>query len=137
MTTIRSSASAARLHPVVEFGKKLRHRFDCVGREGHSVPRLHRSDRRGVQPDLKAAKLLTCHTDPSALREADFVIVAVPARSMSVSQTLPVKSSSTVGKHLKRGAIVVYESTVLPWCDKGSLYPDSGEAFRYEMETGL
>lgn len=67
--------------------------------------------------DLKAATKLTCHSDPAALVDADFIIVAVPTPVDEAHQpdfTPLVKSSETVGKHLKRGAIVVHESTVYP-----------------------
>ena len=67
--------------------------------------------------DLRAATQLTCHTNPEVLREADFIIVAVPTPVdiAHVPDFSPLIGSSTaVGKHLKRGAIVVYESTVYP-----------------------
>jgi UDP-N-acetyl-D-galactosamine dehydrogenase len=67
--------------------------------------------------DLRSATQLTYHTDPTALSEADFIIVAVPTPVDSAHQpdfTPLIKSSESVGKHIKRGAIVVYESTVYP-----------------------
>ena len=67
--------------------------------------------------DLKAATQLECTTDPARLKEADFIIVAVPTPVDDARRpdfTPLVKSSETVGRHLKRGAIVVYESTVYP-----------------------
>jgi UDP-N-acetyl-D-galactosamine dehydrogenase len=67
--------------------------------------------------DLRAATQLTCHTDPATLAEADFIIVAVPTPVDMAHQpdfTPLIKSSESVGKYLKRGAIVVYESTVYP-----------------------
>jgi UDP-N-acetyl-D-galactosamine dehydrogenase len=67
--------------------------------------------------DLRAASGLSCTTDASALAQADFVVIAVPtpvdeAHRPDLSPL--VKSSESVGKHLKRGAVVVYESTVYP-----------------------
>ncbi|MED5252728.1 MAG: nucleotide sugar dehydrogenase, partial [Pseudomonadota bacterium] len=80
--------------------------------------------RRHIDPngevskqDLQAATQLQCHTDPAVLKEADFIIIAVPTPLGVAHQpdfTPLIKSSETVGKHLKRGAIVVYESTVYP-----------------------
>ena len=80
--------------------------------------------RRHIDPngevskqDLQAATQLQCHTDPAVLQEADFIIIAVPTPLGVAHQpdlTPLIKSSETVGKHLKRGAIVVYESTVYP-----------------------
>lgn len=66
---------------------------------------------------LKSAARLECTTDPSALRRADFVIVAVPTPVDAAHQPDfgPLRSASeTVGRHLKRGATVIYESTVYP-----------------------
>ncbi len=70
-----------------------------------------------VEPaDLKQASLRFTH-DPARLAEADFYIVTVPtpidaARRPDLGAILA--ASDTVGKVLKRGDIVVYESTVYP-----------------------
>lgn len=55
--------------------------------------------------------------DSTALRDASFVIVAVPTpvKDDNNPDLKPVKSASkTVGQNLKPGAIVVFESTVYP-----------------------
>jgi UDP-N-acetyl-D-glucosamine/UDP-N-acetyl-D-galactosamine dehydrogenase len=67
--------------------------------------------------DLRAAKRLTVTTDPSLLSKADYIIVAVPtpvdaARRPDFGPL--VGASRTTGQHMKKGAIVVYESTVYP-----------------------
>ncbi|CAB3759908.1 nucleotide sugar dehydrogenase [Paraburkholderia solisilvae] len=66
--------------------------------------------------DLAAADIdLTA--DLSTLKQADFHIVAVPTPVDDAHQpdlTPVVKASETVGKALKKGDIVVYESTVYP-----------------------
>lgn len=67
--------------------------------------------------DLRAATGLDCSTDPSALSKADYIIVAVPTPVDVAHQpdfTPLIGASQSVGKHMKRGAIVVYESTVYP-----------------------
>ena len=67
--------------------------------------------------NLRAATQLSCHTDPQALHDADFIVIAVPTPVDAAHQpdfTPLTKSSESVGKHIKRGAIVVYESTVYP-----------------------
>jgi UDP-N-acetyl-D-galactosamine dehydrogenase len=102
----------------VEFGKK----FTTVGVD-LSIEKVS-SYRSFVDPtgevsteDLRAATQLTCHTDPQVLRDADFIIVAVPTPVDAAHQpdfTPLIKSSESVGKYIKRGAIVVYESTVYP-----------------------
>ena len=72
---------------------------------------------REVAPaDLKQASLYFDH-EPSCLAEADFYIVTVPtpidgARRPDLGAIL--SASNTVGKVLKSGDIVVYESTVYP-----------------------
>ena len=67
--------------------------------------------------DLLAATQLQYSTDFAVLKEADFIIIAVPTPVDVAHQpdlTYLIKSSEAVGKHLKSGAIVVYESTVYP-----------------------
>ena len=55
--------------------------------------------------------------DPADLAGATFIIVAVPTpidRNNRPDLTPLVRSSETVGPHLSKGAVVVYESTVYP-----------------------
>jgi len=76
------------------------------------------NDRTGEvsREDLRSADIL--FTDSVAeLRQADFHIVAVPTPIDAANQpdlALMFKASETVGKALKKGDIVVYESTVYP-----------------------
>ena len=56
-------------------------------------------------------------TDPSRLKEAEFIIVAVPTpiHQDTTPDLNPVKSASkTVGQNIAPGSIVVFESTVYP-----------------------
>jgi UDP-N-acetyl-D-galactosamine dehydrogenase len=56
-------------------------------------------------------------TNPERLRESDFIIVAVPTPVDDAKRpdlTPLVRSSETVGRNLRPGSIVVYESTVYP-----------------------
>ena len=102
----------------VEFGKK----FPTIGfdlsTEKIAAYRNYNDPTGEVSSaDLRAATQLSYHTDPTALGEADFIIVAVPTPVDNAHQpdfTPLIKSSESVGKHIKRGAIVVYESTVYP-----------------------
>ncbi|WKA53867.1 nucleotide sugar dehydrogenase [Planococcus shixiaomingii] len=55
--------------------------------------------------------------DPAKLAEAGFIIVSVPTPIDASNQpdlTPLLKASETVGKHMKKGAVVVFESTVYP-----------------------
>ena len=65
---------------------------------------------------LKASSLRIT-SDESAIGEGDFVIVAVPTpvKGDHTPDLEPVlQASHSIGRHLKPGAIVVYESTVYP-----------------------
>ena len=56
-------------------------------------------------------------TDPSKIKHADFVIIAVPTpvtKSKEPDLRYVKSAAETVGKNLKRGATVVLESTVYP-----------------------
>ncbi|KAB2970301.1 nucleotide sugar dehydrogenase [Zoogloea sp.] len=102
----------------VEFGKKMKTvGFDLSADKVAAYGRHVDPTGEVSTEDLKAAVHLTCSTDPKIISEADFIIVAVPTPVDDAHQpdfTPLVKSSESVGKHLKRGAIVVYESTVYP-----------------------
>ena len=102
----------------VEFGKKFRTIGVDLSVEKVACYKQHFDPTGEVSTeDLKAATLLEMGTDPSALREADFVIVAVPTPVDDAHQpdfSPLVSSSRAVGQNLKEGAIVVYESTVYP-----------------------
>src|SRR5262245_10289968 len=102
----------------VEFGKK--HRTIGLDLSAEKVEAY----KRHVDPtgevssaELRAATQLTATTDAGALKDADFIVVAVPTPvdEAHIPDFSPLIGASTaVGKNLKRGAIVVYESTVYP-----------------------
>ena len=102
----------------VEFGKKFRTLGFDLSAEKIAAYARHVDPTGEVSSDnLRAATQLTCSTDPAILAEADFIVVAVPTPVGDAHQpdfTPLIKSSESVGKHLKRGAIVVFESTVYP-----------------------
>ena len=78
----------------------------------------------GFDINEKKAKLLSQQykqfditTDHSRIKQADFVIIAVPTpvtRSKQPDLSPVISASEIVGKNLKKGAIVVLESTVYP-----------------------
>src|SRR5690606_13332071 len=66
---------------------------------------------------FEAAVNLTVTDDPTALEQADFLIVAVPTpvdAGHNPDFSPLVSASETCGRNMKRGATVVYESTVYP-----------------------
>ncbi len=102
----------------VEFGKKFRTIGFDLSKEKIAAYEAGRDPTGEVSDeDLAAASKLIYTTDPVRLSEADFIIVAVPTPVDEAHQpdfTPLMKSSESVGKHIKRGAIVVFESTVYP-----------------------
>lgn len=97
--------------------------------------------RSGVDPTgevsvdtLRAATRLSYHNDPTVLSDSDFIVIAVPTPVDAAHQpdfTPLVQSSVCVGTHLKRGATVVYESTVYPGATEEVCVPI------LERESGL
>ena len=90
--------------------------FDIDGRRIAELSRGH--DRTGeVEQALLSAPGLRYSSDPRDLGAADFHIVTVPTPIDASKQPdlAPLKGASeTIGRTLKRGDIVVYESTVFP-----------------------
>ena len=102
----------------VEFGKKCRTiGFDLSRAKVENYRRFVDPTGEVASADLRAAGQLTVTTDPGVLGQADYFIVAVPTPVDIAHQPdfgPLVAASELVGKHMKRGAIVVYESTVYP-----------------------
>src|SRR5215510_9419815 len=99
----------------VEFGKKFRTiGFDLSAEKVASYRRFVDPTGEISGEELRAASQLSVTTEPKELGNADVIIVAVPtpidaARQPDFSPL--VGASTAVGKHMKRGAVVVYEST--------------------------
>jgi len=120
---------------VVAFGKQMRTiGFDI------SLPKVE-SCQRGVDPsreladeELAAATHAVYTADGKLLSEADLIIVAVPTPvdEAHIPDFRPLIGASTsVGRHMKKGAIVVYESTVYPGATEDVCIPV------LERESGL
>jgi UDP-N-acetyl-D-galactosamine dehydrogenase len=128
----------------VEFGKKFRTLgFDLSAAKVESYKRFVDPTGEVSAEDLKAATKLSCHTDPSVLAEADVIIVAVPTPVDEAHQpdfSPLVGSSTSVGRHMKRGAIVVYESTVYPGATEEVCIPilerESGMKWKADFFVG-
>ena len=102
----------------VEFGKKFKTLGFDLSAEKVAAYRRHIDPTAEVSSDdLRSATRLECSTDPKVIGQANFIIVAVPTPVDQAHQpdlTALVAASESVGKHIKRGAVVVYESTVYP-----------------------
>ena len=95
------------------------------------------------QDDLKAANNLIYSSEPSDLRSAQVFIVTVPTPINQANQpdiTILLSASELVGKALKKGDIVIYESTVYPGCTEDECVPVleriSGLKFNVDFYVG-
>jgi UDP-N-acetyl-D-galactosamine dehydrogenase len=102
----------------VEFGKKIPTiGFDLSEKKVNSYRDFLDPSGELASEELKAASLLKVATDPVVLKDADFIIVAVPTPvdgSHAPDFSPLIESSKTVGKYMKKGSTIVYESTVYP-----------------------
>ncbi|MEM4389302.1 MAG: nucleotide sugar dehydrogenase [Candidatus Micrarchaeia archaeon] len=76
--------------------------------------------------ELQASGKLAFTTNPASISEADFILLALP--SLLTKKKEPDLSairaaSETVGKHMKRGAVVVLESSVYPGVTEEEVLP--------------
>jgi len=93
------------------------------------IDALRRSEDTTLETDAKelaAAKHLRFSTNPADLAQCNLYIVTVPTpidAHRRPDLTPLIKASETVGKVLKRGDIVVYESTVYPGATEEDCVP--------------
>jgi len=120
---------------VVEFGKQIRTiGFDIAKNKVEACRRGTDPSRELTDEEVQAAKHAVYTDDPRMLAEADVIIVAVPTPvdEAHIPDFRPLIGSSTsVGRHMKKGAIVVYESTVYPGATEEVCIPV------LEKESGL
>ena len=128
----------------VEFGKK----FDTIGYD-LSADKID-SYRRFCDPtgevsseDLRAATRLAPTSDSSDLRRADFIVIAVPTPVdvAHIPDFAPlIGASTTVGQYMKKGAVVIYESTVYPGATEEVCVPilerNSGLRWKQDFHVG-
>ncbi|MBB4842282.1 UDP-N-acetyl-D-galactosamine dehydrogenase [Paucibacter oligotrophus] len=120
---------------VVEFGKHSR----CIGFD-IAQDKVDKC-KAGTDPSRELSDEEMSHSpfaeyssDPRCLAEADVIIVAVPTPvdEAHIPDFRPLVGASTsVGRNLKKGAIVVYESTVYPGATEEVCIPV------LERESGL
>jgi len=129
----------------VAFGKKHR----TIGydlSEAKVSNYLQHNDPTGEvsRDELMAASKFKPTCDPQALAEADYIIVAVPTpvdQAHNPDFGPLIGASETVGRYMKRGAIVVYESTVYPGATEEVCVPVlekfSGMTWREDFHVGF
>jgi UDP-N-acetyl-D-galactosamine dehydrogenase len=96
-----------------------------------------------TKEELAAAKYLSYTTNLDDLRSCNCYIVTVPTPIDTYKRpdlTPLIKASETVGKVLKKGDIVIYESTVYPGCTEEDCVPvlekNSGLKFNLDFFCG-
>jgi UDP-N-acetyl-D-glucosamine/UDP-N-acetyl-D-galactosamine dehydrogenase len=113
---------------VVEFGKLGRTiGFDIDARKVRSCQAGRDPSREIPDADMAAAEFASYTDQASDLAQADFVIVAVPTpvTDAHIPDFGPlIGASRTIGPHLKRGAVVIYESTVYPGATEEVCIPE-------------
>jgi UDP-N-acetyl-D-galactosamine dehydrogenase len=128
----------------VEFGKAM----DVVGFDINQerIGELKKGYDRTLEVDekeLKSASKLSFSFDPQDLKSVNYFIVTVPTPvdEFKTPDLKPlVSASKTVGNVLKKGDIVIYESTVYPGCTEEACVPvlekTSGLKFNVDFFCG-
>ena len=128
----------------VEFGKQ----FATLGFDINTrrIEELRAGQDRTLETtpeELAQAEHLRFTTDSSALADCNVFIVTVPTpidKANRPDLTLLLKASETVGKVLKQGDIVIYESTVYPGATEEVCVPVlekfSGKKFNVDFFCG-
>jgi UDP-N-acetyl-D-galactosamine dehydrogenase len=128
----------------VEFGKKRATiGFDLSQSKIDSYRKFIDPTGEISSDDLRASKQLVVTANPGDLAQADYIIVAVPTPVDETHQpdfSPLVGASTSVGKHMKKGAIVVYESTVYPGATEEVCIPilekHSGLKWKQDFHVG-
>ncbi len=120
---------------VVEFGKHSRTiGFDIAVSKVQSCQNGVDPSRELPDEEMRAAIHAEYSADPKVLGEADIIIVAVPTPvdTAHIPDFAPlIGASKSAGENMKKGAIVVYESTVYPGATEEVCIPV------LERESGL
>lgn len=128
----------------VHFGEK----YDTIGFDLKSTIiencKKMRDPTGEVSPDeFKKAVKFTPTTDPNMLRQADYIVVAVPTPIDKARRPdlYPVESASqTAGKYMKKGCVVIFESTVYPGVTEDICVPilekESGLKWKVDFNVG-
>lgn len=124
---------------VVEFGKRIRTiGFDISEDKVASCKKGKDPSRELADEEMRAAVHAAYSSDPAVLSEAEIILVAVPTpvdEAHRPDLALLIGASESVGRHMKKGAIVVYESTVYPGTTEEVCIPVLERVSRYAVEA--
>jgi UDP-N-acetyl-D-galactosamine dehydrogenase len=124
----------------VEFGKRLATiGYDLSEAKLANYRRCQDPTGSVTESDLRAAARLKYSSDARDLAQADFIIVAVPTPVDDAHQPdfSPLKSAcEAIGPRMKRGAIVIFESTVYPGATEEVCIPvlEKGSGMRWKQD---
>ena len=129
---------------VVEFDKHYRTiGFDIVDSKVASCRGGQDPSHEIAAAEMAQAPLAEYTADPRLLAAADFILVAVPTpvdRARIPDFDPLLGASRAIGPHLKRGATVVYESTVYPGATEEVCIPvlerTSGKRWKEDFFVG-
>lgn len=111
----------------VEFGKKRKVVGFDISAARVAELQAGQDHTLEVEPEqMREAVHLQYTTDPAALQGCDLFIVTVPTpidKYKRPDLTPLIKASTTIGKVLKKGDIVIYESTVYPGATEEDCVP--------------
>lgn len=128
----------------IEFGRKrIVVGFDINQRRIDELKAGNDFTLETTKEELAAAKYLSFTTNQEDLRSCNCFIVTVPTpidEHKRPDLTPLIQASETVGKVLKKGDIVIYESTVYPGCTEEDCVPvlekHSGLKFNQDFYCG-
>ena len=128
----------------IEFGKFFPTIGFDISSEKIVLLQAHQAPGGEVESEeLAGSPNLTFSDDPSCIATADFIILAVPTlvNAMHQPDLNPlVAASKMVGKYMKRGATIVYESTVYPGATEEECIPaleaSSGLKWKVDFHVG-
>ena len=124
----------------VEFGKRMTTVGYDLNEEKLASYRRCQDPTGGVEEhDLRAASKLKYSSNPADMASADFIIVAVPTPVDDAHQPdfSPLHSAcELIAPHMKKGAIVIFESTVYPGATEEECIPvlEKGSGMRWMQD---
>jgi len=129
---------------VVEFGKTIKTIGYDIAQSKVDACREGRDPSREItNHEMALAKYATYTSEARTLREADIIIVAVPTPvdAAHIPDFKPLISASiSVGRNLKKGTTIIYESTVYPGATEEICIPvierESGLKWKQEFYVG-
>ncbi len=128
----------------VEFGKVVKTiGFDLNKKRVKDLQNFIDTNNETSSEEIRSSKFLEVTVNPEKIKEAKFIIVAVPTpitKNKQPDLSYLTSASEIVGKNLNSGSIVVFESTVYPGVTEDICIPIlekfSGLKFNKDFKVG-